>query len=313
MEAEVLARLDRLEAALSRVTTVLDQIEPNLAMVADMADDWVKTRMGGDAVEARVQALEQAVVRMSEPEVLGALTRLAEKAPKLERVADLAASFDDNVAMASDIADDFVRTKIGGDAVDERVQAGLEAAVRLSDPEVLGALTRLAEKAPKLEKLADLAASFDDNVAMTADIVDDFIRSEIGGEGLEARVSSFRDFAMAATLPETLEALRRIAGNMPKMERTLQTAEVLSVPEVEEAMLELSTLAPKLMRTARVAADLDAFVEAMSCALREPAVPLGPFGVLTALRDPDVQQGVGRAIHITRHLGRNEAKLPSKP
>ncbi|MCB9670153.1 MAG: DUF1641 domain-containing protein [Alphaproteobacteria bacterium] len=379
MEADVNARLERMEAALARMTAVLDQIQPHFAMVADIADEWVQTRVGGDRVEARLAALEDAVLRVSdpevvgaltrmaeraprlekvadlattfddsvamatdiadewvaenvggagvdarlqggldallrltEPEVLGALTRLAERAPKLEKLADLATTFDDSVAMAADIADEWVADNVGGAAVDARLQGGLDALVRLSEPEVLGALTRLAERAPKLEKLADLAASFDDNVAMAADIADEWAATELGGASIEERLQGLKRLALHTTQPDTLVALQRLFELFPKMEQTLEAAAVLSNPEVEKAMLELSVLAPRLMKTARVAADLDDFVSGVAAAMHEPAEPLGPFAVFSALREPDVKQGVGRAIHITRYLGRSEKLLPLK-
>ncbi|MCA9567296.1 MAG: DUF1641 domain-containing protein [Myxococcales bacterium] len=312
MEADVNARLERMEAALARMTAVLDQIQPHFAMVADIADEWVQTRVGGDRVEARLAALEDAVLRVSDPEVVGALTRMAERAPRLEKVADLATTFDDSVAMAADIADEWVAENVGGAAVDARLQGGLDALVRLSEPDVLGALTRLAERAPKLEKLADLAASFDDNVAMAADIADEWAATELGGASIEERLQGLKRLALHTTQPDTLVALQRLFELFPKMEQTLEAAAVLSNPEVEKAMLELSVLAPRLMKTARVAADLDDFVSGVAAAMHEPAEPLGPFAVFSALREPDVKQGVGRAIHITRYLGRSEKLLPLK-
>jgi hypothetical protein len=279
--ARIEARLERVEASLERMSNVLDQIEPNLAMAADIADEWVAQRVGGDAVESRLSAVEDAVLRLTEPDTLSALVRIAEQASKLERVTGLAASFDDHVAMAADIADEWVEQTIGGDGLEERAKHGLETLVRLSDPRILSALGRLAEQAPKLERVVDLAASFDDHVAMAADIVDAFIRDSVGGDGLETR----------------MEALRG-------------TAVQLSRPEVLDALTSLASLAPKLQRSARVAADLDAFVDETVKALELSPKPVGAFGLLGALGDPEIQRGLGRVLNATRVLGRTESLLP---
>ena len=116
------ARLERVEASLERVVQLLDQVQPNVAMAADIADDWVERKLGGDALEKRVAAMEGAVLRLTEPDTLNALVRIAEQAPKLERVAGLAATFDDNVAMATDIADEWVQDQVGGASMEQRAK-----------------------------------------------------------------------------------------------------------------------------------------------------------------------------------------------
>lgn len=285
MESEALqrieARLERVEASLERLTRVLDQVQPTVAMAADIADEWAQERVGGDALEQRVAVVEDALLRLTEPDTLTALVRIAEQASKLERLTGLAAGFDDHVAMFGDIADEWVAENIGGDAVEERAKHGLATLVRLSDPRILQALGRLAEQAPKLERVVDLAAGFDDHVAMFADIFDEFVRDSVGGDGLETRV----------------EALRG-------------TAVQLSRPEVLDALTSLASLAPRLQRSAQVAAELDGFVDASVKALEQDPKPVGAFGLLGALSDPEIQRALGRILNVTRELGKQDALLP---
>lgn len=285
MESEALqrieARLERVEASLERLTMVLDQVQPTVAMAADIADEWAQERVGGDALEQRVAVVEDALLRLTEPDTLSALVRIAEQASKLERLTGLAAGFDDHVAMFGDIADEWVAENIGGDAVEERAKHGLATLVRLSDPRILQALGRLAEQAPKLERVVDLAAGFDDHVAMFADILDEFVRDSVGGDGLETRV----------------EALRG-------------TAVQLSRPEVLDALTSLAALAPRLQRSAQVAAELDGFVDASVKALEQDPKPVGAFGLLGALSDPEIQRALGRILNVTRELGKQDALLP---
>ena len=107
---------------------------------------------------------------------------------------------------------------------------------------------------------------------------DAWIRDNIGGDGLE----------------DLIGASRRLLD-----------------PEVLSAYVDIVRLAPNLMRTARVAADLDGFVDTMSQSLREEAAPVGFWGLVTALSDPEIQRGVGRVLLITRHLGRDTKLVPA--
>lgn len=216
MDDDVTARLTRIEATLERLAGALEQAQPQLAMAVDIADDWVRERIGGDAVEERLSRLESSLLRLTEPATIDALTNMAAMAPELEPVVELASGFEDHVAMATDIADDWVREYAGGDGIEERLRVVREALLTSTTPEVLSSVVAMAQ------------------------------------------------------------------------------------------------LAPSLLRSAHVAADLDPLVAAMTDAFAEPSTQVGMFGALGALRDPDVQRGVGRAIAITRHLGRNDNLLPIK-
>lgn len=287
MDTDAMARLDarmeRMETALQRVVGLLDQVQPQLAMAVDIADDWASTRVGGDHLERRLASVEAALLQLSEPSTLDSLVRLAQLGPRLERAANLAAGLDDTVAMGADIVDEWIGQGLGGDQVDERLQAAREALLVLSDPQVLASLSSMAGQAPQLQRLVDLGAGFEDTVAMAADIADDWVRDELGGDAFDSRLSSIRAAALTVSEPSVVDALR-----------------------------ELAVLAPRLVGTARTAADLGAIVESMASVVGEPVEPVGLFGLLSSLRDPDVQRGLGRALHLARHLGRNETLLPVK-
>ncbi len=51
----------------------------------------------------------------------------------------------------------------------------------------------------------------------------------------------------------------------------------------------------------------EALVEATETDARTPSAPAGVFGLLRALKDPDVARGLGLLIQIAKALGR---KLP---
>ena len=281
MLAKIDARLTRVESALDRITALLDQVQPTLAMAADITDDWVKNKTGGDALEDRLRASESALLQLTEPDTLQALVRIARLAPKLERAAQLASGLDDHVAMATDIADDWIQTNLGGDELEGRRQAATQAVLTLSQPQVLSSLTKIAALAPQLEKWASLTASLDDHIGMATDITDDWLRTHLKDPD------------------ERLQALTH-------------TAITITDPTVLSALSELVQIAPQLLRSARVAAEMDLAVDDLSIALREEVTPLGAWGLFTALNDPEVRLGVGRVIQLTRHLGRLETLLPKR-
>ncbi len=207
------ARLTRIEAHLSTLTDLVEQVAPKLAIATDVADEWVETRIGGDQAEARLAAIESAALQLTEPSTLQALTRVAALAPKLELAATLASDLEDNIAIATDVADEWVAERLGGDSMNGRVSAGLDALVTLSDPTVLASLTRLASQAPDLEPFAELG----------------------------------------------------------------------------------TRLAPSLKRVSN-----------------EHIEPVGAFGLMGALSDPHVQQGLGVVLQLTRALGQSASNLPVK-
>lgn len=145
------ARLQRMERSLERITALLDHVSPTVAMAADIGDEWVHETLG-DSTEDRLQAVQQAAVTLSEPATLEALTRIAALAPQLESLATLASGFDNHVAMAADMADEWVAEQ--GD-VDERMQATLDAALTLSDPTLLASLLPLIRQTPAWSPIAD--------------------------------------------------------------------------------------------------------------------------------------------------------------
>ena len=207
------ARLSRIEAHLSTLTDLVEQVAPKLAIATDVADEWVETRIGGDQAEKRLAAIESAALQLTEPKTLNALTRLAALAPKLELAASLAGDLEDNIAIATDVADEWVVERLGSAGMEGRVTAGLDALVALSDPKVLASLTRLASQAPELEPFAELG----------------------------------------------------------------------------------TRLGPALKR-----------------ASNEKVDPVGAFGLMGALSDPQVQQGLGVVLQLTRALGQSASNLPAK-
>jgi hypothetical protein len=255
------ARLDRVEAALDRVVEMLGRSTGSSASSA----------LGDGSVGVRLAAVEASLSTLMQPSNLNGLTRLGELAPMVS----------DTVAMTTDIADEWIADNLGGDEFDARLKAGLQALLALSKPSVLQAVSVFAEQAPQLQTAVGLAASLDDTVAMAADIADEWVRETVGGDGLDERMHA--------------------AG---------QALRTVSDPQIVEALGALASLAPRLLKSATVAAELDDLVASVGEAMREPAQRVGPFGLLKALRDPDIQRGLGQALLVARRLGQSSSLLP---
>jgi hypothetical protein len=307
-----LVRIAELAPGLETSARLVARAEDHVAMATDIADDWVAQELGGAAVEARLDAGRHALGRLSEPAVLAALTQIACHAPALERWVGLAARLDEQLAMATDIADDWVREAVGGEGVEARLAVGAGLLVRLTEPAVLQAVTRLVERAPGLERLAGLAASFDDYFGMATDMLDDWVRDDASGFSVERRLEALHHAALALSRPDVLAAGARLVDNLPNIQTVLDSAESLSDPAVQAALVELARLAPSLVPAARTAAALEPLLSDALGALGAPVEPVTAWGLVQALRDPSVQRGLGRALHVTRHLGDAAPLVPAR-
>lgn len=403
-----LGRMGAQAPGLESPVGLLAGFDDHVAMAGDIADEWVRERQAaGDDPQARLEAVLGAVDRLTEPRTLGALVQLADRAEGLTTVVDLAAGFDDHLAMAGDIADEVVRDlDADGPTVDDRLTAASQALLRLSDPEVLASLTRIADQAPRLERLVDLAAGFDDHLAMVGDIVDELVRDEVSEP--DVRVEALVRGAEVWSRPETLDALTRLSEALPgllwvteltagaedhlamvseifddwvkqegahgvdvdqRLRDLLQLARELSAPQVTTAVRKLLRQLPDLAdhleaapgwvamgldildelqdEVRRKGVDVDELMAVLfptasslidvatsgvlerllDSPLMDPSIldanakiawtivdtfqtpqePLGPFGLLRALREPNVQRALGASIEVARALGSLQA------
>ena len=127
------ARLSRIEAHLSTLTDLVEQVAPKLAIATDVADEWVAERLGGDAMNGRVTAGLDAVVALTDPKVLASLTRLAMQAPDLQPFADLGTRLAPSLSRVSSEAVAPVGAfGLMGALSDPQVQQGLGVVLQLT-------------------------------------------------------------------------------------------------------------------------------------------------------------------------------------
>ena len=155
----LLDRIDTLEASVNRLADMMAQAPAFVAMTGDMVDEsYQQAAAQGVDLEGRLQTALGLAEKLTRPEMTAKLERLME-------MADTAPGF---VAMVGDMADETYRqAAVEGVYIEERVQAGLGLAEKLTRPEMVANLNQLID-------MAQTAPSF---IAMLGDIADEAYRN----------------------------------------------------------------------------------------------------------------------------------------
>lgn len=279
---DMASRLDRIEAALERLTE-------RLASTSDTVDE---DRFRGALVlaerlsePATTDAMQQLLARMDSVEAaVRSLSTLVQKAPV---IADM---------LADTTAELVRRAEARGVDVVARAEAGMALAERATAPEVMD----LANKG-----MSDASVALGHKLLDTADQVGPLID--------------------AATAPQAIEAAEHLASLAPTLSGMTDVAvgvydSVAEGRDVEALGAKAGAAAAKLADVA-LRGDLDRLLDSGALdpqaieviagasralvATRGSAVdPVGAFGMLKAMGDPDVQRATGFALAFARQFGR---------
>jgi hypothetical protein len=159
----------------------------------------------------------------------------------------------------------------------EPVDAVME---RLNDPAVAASLVTLLDNAELLSTLV-LGLS---GLIERGDVIMDSVAESVAE--LKAAGGSFGDSSALATLKEGAIAARQLAASAPLVEQVLGSS--MARPETIELLSEVSAAATDGAARARA----------------NDTRVVGVRGALHALKDPDVQRGLGLVVEISRSLGR---------
>ncbi len=276
----LLDRLDTIERAVDVVEQLDEQLPAALNIATDTIDEEL-TRAAdrGVVFDERAREALKLAEKLTEPRTVAVLTRLMERIDQLEQLADLADQLPAALATTADIADDaLTRAADRGVVLDERAGEALKLAEKLTEPETARALHALMDQADQLEQLAALAEQAPDFIAMLADMVD-------------------AEYARAAEHgydPE--QTLRQAFSAMGRLGELFRTDEF-------QALLDSGVLDPQALRA--VGSLGTALVQSQDEAARGQTPQLGFFGLLGALRDPDVQHALGFVMQFAKHFGRH--------
>lgn len=183
------------------------------------------------------------------------------------------------VGMVADTADGLAARQ-GEANADERLRALGTALEVLTRPDVVRALVTLSETTPTLAAAVPMVEG---TIATAGDIFDSLAERMVSrGVDLDERGRMLLLAMERLTAPEAVRLLNTLLDHLG----------------VIRALLDSSVLAPASVEVVSNAAE--ALVETR----RAPAGAAGPFAVLGALSDPDVQRAADFAIRFGRAFGR---------
>ena len=274
----LLDRLDTIERAVDLLDRLEDQMPGAIETGADILDEEL-TRAAdrGVVLDERAGQALQLAERLTEPETVEILTALIDRLDQLEQLAALADQLPDATMVAVDSIDEaLTRAAERGVVLDERAREGLVLLEKMTEPDTAKALGAVLDRAEHLERLAELAETAPDLIATVVDILD-------------------AEYARAAEHgydPERL--LRQTLGSLRRLGDLFQSDEF-------EALLDSGVLDPEALQT--VGSLGSALVESQKEADRGETPRRGFFGMIGALRDPDVQRAVGFVLSFAKKFG----------
>ncbi len=207
--------------------------------------------------------------RLSQPDTAAALNRLLDRLDTIEEAIDrLEAAMTlapATAAMAADVVDDAYRSaEKAGVDLDERLHLALQLAERLTAPRTVEVLTKLTDRIERFDRLIEMADRVPDFAAMAVDVFDDAYRAA------------------------------EQAGHDPEAATRRSMAALV-------ALVESGAFDPAAIETIGKAGDaLAACREKTS----EKPPEVGLFGLLRALRDPDVRRALGFLAVFGQAFGR---------
>jgi uncharacterized protein YjgD (DUF1641 family) len=306
--SDITARLDRLERSVGKLIDVISQ--STLVARADAVP-------GSSPLVGADDRMSAALQRLGEPEILSALTRIAGLAPQLE--ASLKAPPPLGAARPSQPQ---TAGQAAGRTADTTNMALHELTQTLQKPEVVQALTRVANLAPQLEYAALGAAALPELIEEALAVARDKTAEEHDGAPLELRLQALAQAGLRLSQPEFLKQLSdtlvralpvldKLSSIDPKtLEQCLNLIDLVTAPELQGPLAQLFENLPALteallaLPTDRSAVSLlKAAGDAVSDVVKQGAAPVGLFGAMRALTDPEVRRAFGLAVGVARALG----------
>lgn len=260
-------------------------------------------------LDRRVEAASMVVLGLTEVDAARSLSELAGLLPNLAPAARATAEATAQLAKVE-----------GTEQLTHRLA---EAMMHLASPDVLDSFTRVALLLPDLEYAINAVAAGPELLEEGLQLVRTWVKAQDGQGDLDARLRTVAATLYQLTDPKMLEALTATAKVMPLLQRTIETmaqattrvdlsgllevASLLSKPEgkklIELAIQTEPAMAaiPKQKATLQILATMNQAVADASSHPKE----VGFFGLMSALREPEVQRAAGFGVEVARRLGRS--------
>ena len=329
IEAETLDSLGRIAAlapqieyAVNALAAGPEVLEEGLEMVREkLAREGTTTH----DLNRRLDAGAEALIKVSNIDSLNALGHLGEVAPALSPFVEAAARTGRMLAEYE-----------GEDALTDRLA---ESFLRITEPETLDALTRVAALTPQIEFAVNALAAGPEVLEEALESVRDWAaKNGQSTHELNQRTEAALDATMTLTDPKVLHTLTSLLPLLPPLRSTLvqlaenagridleplvQLGESATDPDVTRALNELVRLAPNLApalsslpiqpHTLQILRTVN---EAVEQAATEKA-SVGLFGAIGALNNRKVQRALGFALQVAERLGdhleSDSKKIPAR-
>lgn len=279
----LLRLLDRLDT-IDRMVDTLERLETQLPLALSTAADVVDAELTeaadrGVVLDERAREALALAEKLTEPRTTAALSQLMDRLDQIEELAAVADQLPGVAAATVDTLDDaLTRAANRGVVLDERAREGLRLLEALTEPATADALRSIVGRTEQLDDLLRLADHAPDAIATVVDVMD----AEIGK-------AYARGYSPEETLRQTVGAL----GRLGELFRT----------DEFQALLDSGVLDPEALRV--VGSLGAALVDTQKEAERGRTPQQGLFGLVGALRDPDVQHAIGFLTQFAKKFGRN--------
>lgn len=337
--------VDTLVRLLDRVDTIdllLSQGPGMAALVTDSVDEFVAA--SGTDLELVLHHALQMAHKLQNPRLVTTLTRLLDQTDALELVVGLAEQGPGMLGVVADSLDELVASaaKSGVD-VEVLLQNGLKVASKLQNPHTVDALAKLLEQTEALELLAGAAEQGPGLLALLGDAVDEAARQALDA-GLDVELLLQNSLKIATHLqnPRLMNAIANLLNQTEAIEMLANLAEqgpgLLSIvadsadefvatAQFDVELLtdkglgalvkiiefvqssQFETLLDSGMLDPQAVAVLGKVGKALANSSHQEIKPMGAWGLLKLLGDPDVQQGLGFLANFGRHIGQELTTL----
>lgn len=311
----LLDRVETLEKAVSRLADLLEQAPGMAAMVGDMADEQLRQAKGrGVEIDQRLKTALALAERLTAPEMVA----------KINQLLDLADQAPQAVAMVGDMVDGTLRqVTMRGVDIDQRLRTALALAERLTAPEMVANINQLldlADQAPQaMAMIGDMVDGTFRQAAMRGVDIDQRLKlalemaEKLTDPGRVAQINQLLELAdqapavlammgdMADGMAARLELQARLDAGLSIADKATRPETLRKLGEMFDVLLEAESgmLSPEAVRT------LGKTANALVISQQQPAQPIGMFGLLRAMGDPDIQRAMGFLLTFGRQFGKS--------
>ncbi len=273
-------RIDTLESAVDKLATMMTQAPGMAALFVDVADDAAARMMdAGVHPDERMKNALMLAEKLTAPKTVEVLGGLIDRIDRLDEAMKTAEQAPGMAALFVDVADDAAAHMMDrGIDLDARMKDALALTEKLTEPRNMQILSGLVDR---LEQLDDALATTDQAPGMIAMFID--IADEMFKEAIDAGV----DVEL---------------GIIQGAKAAIAFGQILGPHELEsiKALVTSGVLEPKAVNAVAGAG------RALAASQETPAKPLGPLGLLRALRDPDIQKALGFLVKFAKYFGRED-------